>query len=219
MVSINRLFCAALLGLSLWPSSVWAQSYCTQVYDREFAGTQCSLESGATTYSGTFTDTSGGTLAGTKLISYKTDGTYVILTSGKLRTHDFAGTLVRQEKRVTNTVAKLATTITETRTGRHRLDNGVLDGTSKLEDRIGSGYTLVRDGTITSTGFRGTLHHEERQDTANADCNTYLEVVETGEWSLPGAQYFKGTLKTVKSCSSSGQPVTQVIDNRVKFTP
>ncbi len=220
-----------LIGIVAGAMSAWAT--CVQVYDSDFIGSRCERPSLTTVYVtsyGTFTDAAGGTLSGYNNISYPItpDGTYGSYKAGVLRTGDFTGTMSRNEKRTKDSATgRLITTVTETRSGKHRLDGGgVLEpdaggalgsSTSKLINNIGSGYTFTMEGKVTSSTFRGTLLHEERQDTESTNCNTHLKIEQTGEWSVPGAGRFTGTLTTVKDCTATGTPVTQVIDNRVKF--
>ena len=211
--------------------NAWAA--CQQVYEHDFIGSRCENASWDRMYisfSGTFSDAAGGTMTGFERTSHPLieDGTYASYKEGTLRTGNFVGTMNRDERR-TRTVGALATTVTETRRGKHRLDdggvlepnaNGVLgSSTSRLVDHVGSGYTFTMEGQVTSPTFRGTRLHEERQDTGSSTCNTYLRIEQTGEWTVPGAGRFTGTLTTEKSCTTTGTPTTQVIDNRVKFNP
>ena len=214
------------------PSQAWAD--CQQVYEHDFIGSRCenaSFDKMYITFSGTFSDAAGGTLRGSERISRPlvADGTYASYKVGMLRTGNFVGAMSRDERRTKNAAGGLATTVTEIRGGKHRLDDGGIlepnaEGvlgytTSKLVDNVGSGYTFTMEGRVTSPTFRGTLLHEERQDSESTTCNTHLKIEQKGEWSVPGAGRFTGTLTTVKDCTTTGTPTTQVIDTRVKYNP
>ena len=228
----------SVCALSLAPWSVpaaWAA--CVQVYDADFVGQRCERTGDTKVYvsfDGTFTDASGGTFGSGRnvVISYPKvpDGTYSSNKLGTLRTRDFVGWMTRTETRSKDPAGTLQTTVIEERRGKHRMDDGGIlepdstgplgNSTSKLIDNVGRGYTYVMEGKVTSPEFSGTLLHEERQDTASPTCNTYLKIERKGEWRVPGADRFKGTLTTVTSCTSTtgGTPTTQVYDNRVKVT-